>query len=251
MFIDTHAHIDMKSFKNDLEDVILRAKENNVSKIINISCDIDSIFNTLELVEQFDNIYGALGIHPHDSKDYCDDIEDRLIQWLKHKKILALGEIGLDYFKMYSPKETQINVFRRQLKIAKQMEKPVIIHCRDAYEDTYEILKEFDISNGVMHCYSGSAEFAKRFMDLGFYISFTGTITFRKGDLKALKIIPIDRLLLETDCPFMTPVPHRGKRNEPSYIPLIAEKIAKVLKLDIKEVEESTTENARRLFKGL
>jgi len=251
MYIDTHAHLDMKQLKDNIEDIIIRAKENSVLKMINVSCDVESIFNTLELVEEYDEIYGAVGIHPHDAKDYSSDIENRIIHWLKHKKILSIGEIGLDFFKMYSPKDVQLSVFKRQLSIAKNMNKPVIIHCRDAYEETYDILKELDIKNGVIHCYSGTADFVGKFTDLGLYISFTGTITFRKSDLKALKVVPKDRLLLETDSPYMTPVPHRGKINEPSYIPLIAEKISRVLKIDMEEVANTTTVNAKRLFKGL
>jgi TatD DNase family protein len=193
----------------------------------------------------------VLGIHPHDAKDYNDDVENFLIKSLKYKKIVALGEIGLDYFKMYSPKETQIKVFERQLDIALNFDIPVVIHCRDAYDDVYDILKNSGIKKGVMHCFSGTVEHAEKFLELGLYISFTGTVTFRKSDRKPLKAVPLERLLIETDCPYMTPVPHRGKRNEPKFIPIIADKISEVKKIDMDELEKITEENAYNLFKGL
>ncbi len=249
MFVDTHAHLDSRTFGEDIEEVLERAKKNNVKKILNVGFDIETALDTLSLTEQYAEIYGAIGCHPHHATEYFD-FEDNIIKWHRSSGIIALGEIGLDYFKEYSPAETQRKVFERQLELAKNLEKPVIIHCRDAYDHTYDIIKNSGVRTGVMHCFSGDRKNAERFMELGFYISFTGTVTFRKREHMARKAVPPDRVPLETDGPFMTPIRYRDRRNEPSYIPLIAEKISRVLKMPIEEIEECTTKNAFELFKG-
>jgi TatD DNase family protein len=251
MFIDSHAHLQNEQFDNDIQEVYKKCLEENVKRIINVSYDYESCRKTIELINRFEHIWGAVGMHPHDAEDYSDIFEEKLTGFFADKKIIALGEIGLDYFKEYSPRDIQKKVFERQLEIAHKYDLPVIIHCRDAYDDCFDILKENNVSNGVMHCFSGDDIQAERFLSLGLYISFTGTVTFRKKDLKAVKATPIDRLLLETDCPYMTPVPFRGKRNDPSYIPVIAQKISSVLGIDIEDIEKKTTENVYRLFKRL
>ncbi|MGM0608615.1 MAG: TatD family hydrolase [Candidatus Muiribacteriota bacterium] len=250
-YIDTHAHLDGREYLDDIDAVIKRASEAEVKKIINVACSGDTIMSTLELIEKFKNIYGALGIHPHHADEYNENVENNLIKKLAMNKIVALGEIGLDFFKEYSPRSKQIMAFKRQLKIAERFQYPVIIHCRDAYDLTYDILTEFNIKNGVMHCFSGDRKQVEKFLGLGLYISFTGTVTFRKSDLKALKVVPDNKLLLETDCPYMTPHPHRGKRNEPSYIPVIADKISRTRNQDLNKIKEMTYKNSLNLFKGI
>ncbi|MCK9477423.1 MAG: TatD family hydrolase [Candidatus Muirbacterium halophilum] len=251
MFIDSHAHLQNEQFDNDIEIVYKKSLDNSVGRIINIGYDLNSCKKTIEIINRFEHIWGTVGMHPHDAINYNKNFEENLFLFFADKKIIGLGEIGLDYFKEYSPIDIQKKVFIKQLEIAKEKELPVVIHCRDAYDDCYEILKSHNVSKGVMHCFSGDEKEVERFLSLGFYISFTGTVTFRKNDLKAVKATPVDRLLLETDCPYMTPVPFRGKRNDPSYIPIIAQKIASVHKVDVLEIEEKTTENVYRLFKRL
>ncbi|MFA5478403.1 MAG: TatD family hydrolase [Candidatus Muiribacteriota bacterium] len=251
MYIDSHAHITHENFDADRDEVINRAIENKIEKIINVSYDLDTMMDTLKIVEQYDSIYGTLGIHPHHADDFDDSIQNYLINYLKYRKIIALGEIGLDYFKCYSKKENQISAFEKQLEIAKKFEKPVVIHCRDAYDETLSILKNSNIKHGVMHCFSGNEKQAEDFLELGLHISFTGTVTWRKSDVLPVKIVPKDRLLLETDCPYMTPSPNRGKRNEPAFIIHTAQKIADIRNESIEELSSNCFQNTLTLFRGL
>ena len=255
MIIDTHAHIDMDAFDDDRSEVIQRAKDNGVDYILNIGCDIESSLRSMELAERYDFIYATAGIHPHDVKRIDNQTYDQLRQILAHPKMIALGEIGLDFYKNYSPPDQQKEHLRKQVELSRKLQKPIIIHCRDANDDTIAILSDYfskDASarSGIFHCFSGNQELANRALEMGFYISFSGSVTFKKSDeLRAIaKTIPSDRLFVETDCPFLAPVPKRGKRNEPSYVTHTAQLIADIRGLDIKDVQRTTTLNFFELF---
>jgi TatD DNase family protein len=255
MIIDTHVHVDADAFDEDREAVIERARENGVQYMVNIGCDIKSSYRSMELAEQYDFIYATAGIHPHDVKSIDDDTYSHLKQLLRHPKVIALGEIGLDFFKNYSPHDVQRTHFRQQIKLAREMDKPIIIHSRDAKEDILAILSEFypkdpNAHSGIFHCFSGDQELADKALELGFYISFSGSVTFKKTEelREVAKTIPADRLFAETDCPYLTPVPHRGKRNEPAYVNHTAEKLAEIRGLTIEDVQRTMSLNFFQLF---
>lgn len=250
MLIDTHAHIEMKEFDLDREEVIKRAKEAGVGYLISVGANLNGSKKAVELSERYENVYAAVGIHPHDVKEMDETTIQTLRELAKSPKVVAIGEIGLDYFKEWSPKERQIAKFRELLSLAKELDKPVIIHDRDAHEDTLRILKEERIKNGVVHCFSGDEEFAKEILKLGFYISFTGVITFPKAEeaRKVVEAVPIERIMVETDCPYLAPVPHRGKRNEPAFIKEVAKTIAEVKELSFEDISRITTLNVKELF---
>ncbi|MBU4342911.1 MAG: TatD family hydrolase [Candidatus Omnitrophica bacterium] len=252
MLIDTHCHLDFKDFESDRDDVIERAKRADVGAIINVGSSMAGTKESIALAEKYDFIYAACGIHPHDADRVRDDDLNSFRALLDNKKVIALGEIGLDYYKNVSSKNNQEKLFRRLLKEAKDKGLPVIIHNRDAHEDTLGILKDVmgDSIKGVMHCFSGDEDFLERCLRMGFCVSFTCNLTFKNaGRLKEIaKLVPMDRLLLETDAPFLTPQAFRGKRNEPGYIKHLAEEISRIKGIGIEEVAGITTENAKRLF---
>ncbi|GLJ04424.1 TatD family hydrolase [Bacillus sp. YKCMOAS1] len=253
MLFDTHAHLNAEQYKEDLEQVIERAKSEKVEKIVVVGFDRPTITRAMELIEEYDFIYAAIGWHPVDAIDMTD--ED--LAWIKdlsqHEKVVAIGEMGLDYYWDKSPKDVQKEVFRRQIALAKEVNLPIVIHNRDATEDVVMILKEEGAAEvgGIMHCFTGSLETAKVCMDMNFYISFGGPVTFKnaKKPKEVVKEIPSDRLLIETDCPYLTPVPFRGKRNEPSYVKYIAEQIAELREISFEELAELTTKNAKKVFR--
>ncbi len=251
-FIDTHAHLDFKYEDNEtVKDIIDRALKNEVTKIITISSSPDSIESAFKLSQEFENIYHSVGVHPHEAKDFSSDIESIMFK-SNNKKCVAVGEIGLDYHYNLSPMEVQKKTFLRMTEIARELKLPIIIHTREADKDTYEILKsEYkDNCNGVLHCYSGTKEQLKKYLDLGLHVSFTGIITFPKADIvkEVVAYAPKDRIMIETDCPFLTPVPHRGKKNYPEHIPIIAAKVSEIKNQTIEEVAKYTTQNALNLF---
>ena len=255
MIIDTHAHIDGADYDEDREEVIERARESGVQYMVNIGCDVESSYRSMELAEQYDFIYATAGIHPHDVKSITEDTYAHLRQLLLHPKVIALGEIGLDFFKNYSPHDVQRTHFRNQIQLAHDMGKPIIVHSRDANEDIIAILSEFYPKDstarpGIFHCFSGDQELADKALEMGFYISFSGSVTFKKaGALREVaKTIPADRLLTETDCPYLTPTPHRGKRNEPAYVNFTAEKLAEIRGLKIDDVQRTMALNFFELF---
>ncbi|WP_345913948.1 TatD family hydrolase [Bacillus velezensis] len=253
MLFDTHAHLNAEQFDTDLEEVIARAKAEKVERIVVVGFDKPTITRAMELIEEYDFIYAAIGWHPVDAIDMTE--ED--LSWIKelssHEKVVAIGEMGLDYHWDKSPKDVQKEVFRKQIALAKEVNLPIIIHNRDATEDVVTILKEEGAEEvgGIMHCFTGSAEVARQCMDMNFYISFGGPVTFKnaKKPKEVAKEIPNDRLLIETDCPFLTPHPFRGKRNEPSYVKYVAEQLAELKGLTYEEIVSITTENAKRLFR--
>lgn len=255
MIIDTHAHLDMDQYDADREEVIQRARDNEVDYILNIGCDVESGARSLDLAEQYDFIYAAVGVHPHNVKSINENSYADLKHLLAHPKALAVGEIGLDYFKNYSPQDLQRTHLRKQLELAGELDKPIIIHCRDANEDMISILSEFYDPNekarsGIFHCFSGDQKLADKALEMGFYISFSGSVTFKKSEeLRAVaKTIPADRLFVETDCPYLAPVPQRGKRNEPSFVHHTAELIAQVRGLNVEDVQRTSELNFFELF---
>lgn len=252
MLIDTHAHLFFPNFENDLDEVLKRAEENNIQKIIIPSTDIKTAYQVISLIEKYDMLYGAVGVHPHDSSNWNENDLEILSELADHPKVVAIGETGLDYYYDYSPKEMQKKAFRDQLLLALDKDLPIVVHNREADTDIINIIREFkgSILKAQFHCYSGNAEDAAELVSLGHYISFTGNITFKKFDAlrDVVKSTDIDRILIETDAPFMTPVPHRGKRNEPSFVTFTNKQIAEIKNMPIEEVAKITTNNAHKLF---
>lgn len=249
--IDSHAHLDDKQFNYDRDSIIKDLRENYIAYFINPASDMESSKNSLELSDKYEFIFSAVGVHPHEAEDFTDEMLVELKEMARNKKVVAIGEIGLDYYYDNSPRDIQKDVFRRQMELAKELNLPVIIHSRDAYGDTFDILNEFKGEViGVMHCYSGSIEMAERYMSLGYYISFAGPVTFKNAtNVKdtATKV-PMDRMLIETDSPYLTPTPNRGKRNEPKYVKYVAETIANLREIPLSDLIESTRENTIKLF---
>ncbi|MEW6416610.1 MAG: TatD family hydrolase [Nitrospirota bacterium] len=275
--IDTHCHLEMDDFDKDREDVIKRAKEAGIEAIVTIGSDLKGNIGGLELSKQYDFIYCSVGFHPHDAKDFTEDIFEKIKQWATDyriignppipplekggeggfeegepkPKVVAIGEIGLDYHYDNSPREIQQDVFIKQLQYAKETNLPAIIHSREAKKDTLEIIKESGINKGVLHCFSGDMEMAEKAMAMGFYISIAGPVTFKNArrPREIAKAIPDDYLLIETDAPYLTPEPFRGRRNEPSYLVHTARAIAELRGVTIEDLARITTLNAKRLFK--
>lgn len=248
MFTDTHCHLYKEYYKN-IDEVIKRAENNNVNKYIVNGCDMKSNMEVLELINKYDNIYGAIGFQPQELEDFQESYFEWLEKNIKSKKIVAIGEIGLDYFYDDSDKEKQLAVFKHQLEIANKYDIPVIIHCRNAIQDTYNLLKEIKVK-GSLHCYSGSKEMAKEFIKLGMYIGVGGIITFKnaKNIVDVVNSTDINHIILETDSPYLSPEPYRGKPNEPAHIKEIATKIAEVKSLKLQDVSSVTEANVRALF---
>jgi TatD DNase family protein len=252
--IDSHAHLDDEKFSDDIDVIIAQAIEAGITGIVNPGCDEKSSLKAVSLAEQYGIIYAGVGFHPHDAKKYDYSRHTAfLLNLTKKDKVVAIGEIGLDYYYDNSPRDIQKQVFIEQLQLAGKAGLPVIIHNRDAHQDTHLILSEhFDADcGGVMHSYSGSVEMAKQFMDLGLYISISGPITFKNArkNREVVKSVPLNRMLIETDSPYLTPVPHRGERNSPAYVIHVAEKIAELKEISTEEVIRVTEENTRKLFK--
>lgn len=249
--IDTHCHLEMDVFDNDREEVIKRAKDSGIEAIITISSDFESNLKGVELSCKYDFIYSSIGIHPHDAKDFSEDIFNKIKALReKTKKIVAIGEIGLDYHYDNSPRNIQRDVFIKQLKYANEVDFPVIIHSRDAKNDTLNIVKDSFIKRGVFHCFSGDMDMAEKVISMGFFISIAGPVTFKNARRlrEIVKIIPDEHLLIETDAPYLTPEPLRGKRNEPSYLFYTAKTIAEIRGISLEDLSRITTLNAKRLF---
>lgn len=253
MYFDTHAHMDDRRFDKDREELFKELPSRGISLMINPGTDLTSSKKAIEYARAYEYVYAAVGFHPHDAKNMQDEDLDMLEEMaLNNPKVVAIGEIGLDYHYDFSPREVQKERFIQQLELAAKLKLPVIIHNRESHGDMMNILEEKKniLTGGVMHCYSGSWEMAERLLDLGFYISLAGPVTFKnaKRAVEVAKKIPLDRLLIETDSPYLTPVPHRGKRNDPGYVKFVAEKIGELRGLSGEEVGRITKENGMRLF---
>jgi len=271
MFIDTHAHLDLPDFDPDREEVIRRSQEEGINSIINVGSSLKGCFAAVDLARRYENIYASVGIHPHSSGEIDDNGFEQLKSVLlvsplragpapasiggaragRAKKVVAIGEVGLDFYRNLSPVDTQKKLFRKFVDLSITENLPLILHSRQAEEETLGILKEkAGKLKGVLHCFSGSRDFLRSCLDLGLYISFTCNITYKKSDnlRELVKLVPEDRLLLETDCPYLSPEGMRGKRNEPVNVKLLAKAIAELRKCSIEAIAKSTTENAGRLF---
>jgi TatD DNase family protein len=252
MLFDTHVHLNAEQFNEDLQEVIDRAQAEGVERMVVVGFDRPTITKAIELCETYDFIYASVGWHPVDAIDMKPEDLEWLRELSAHPKVVALGEMGLDYHWDKSPKDIQKEVFKKQIQLAKEVQLPIIIHNREATSDIVEILKEEGAAEvgGIMHCFSGSVETAKECLDMNFYISLGGPVTFKnaKKPKEVAEAIPLDRLLIETDCPYLAPHPYRGKRNEPAYVKLVAEQIAELKGISYDEVAKVTTENAKKLF---
>lgn len=247
--IDTHAHIDMIE---NTEEAILNASNNGVKKII-VPCaypkDIQKIY---DIATKYENVYGLLGVHPSEAKDWDDNLIDKIKGLAKSSKIVGIGEIGLDYYWDKSFNDIQKDIFIKQIKLANELDLPICVHDREAHKDSYDILKEYNKgSDVIMHCFSGSVEFARECIKEGWYLALGGVVTFKNAiKMKEVAVdIPLDKLLLETDTPYLTPVPYRGKENQPAYVKYVAEEIAKLRNTTFEEIATITTQNAERIFK--
>ncbi|MDQ1143351.1 TatD DNase family protein [Bacillus sp. SORGH_AS 510] len=252
MLFDTHVHLNADQYDEDLEEVIARAQEAGVTNMVVVGFDRLTITRAMELVEQYDFLYACVGWHPVDAIDMTEEDLEWIEELASHPKVVAIGEMGLDYHWDKSPKEIQKEVFRKQIRLAKKVKLPIVIHNREATADIVEILKEEEAEEvgGIMHCFSGSPEVAKECVKMNFYISLGGPVTFKnaKKPKEVAAEIPLDQLLIETDCPYLAPHPYRGKRNEPGYVRLVAEEIAEIKGLTLEEVAEATTRNAKKVF---
>ena len=250
--IDSHAHYDDESYDEDRDKILNELKNNGVIGILNCAASYDSLKTTDKLTKDYDFINGALGIHPENADEFKENTLDEIKEYIRNNnKIVAIGEIGLDYYwDENPPKDVQKEVFRKQMKLAEELQLPVVIHDREAHQDTLEIIKEYPSVTGVVHCFSGSVEFAKECIKLGYYIGFTGVVTFKnaKKIIQGAKEIPIDRILVETDCPYMSPEPNRGKRNRSDYIEYIINKISEIKEIEPLEANKIFNENFKRLL---
>jgi TatD DNase family protein len=253
MLIDSHAHLEMPDFKKDLEAVIQRAKGSGVEYIFTVGTEKRDWKRALEIADSHPSIYAILGVHPHNAKEIDDQTYPMLKELCRHGKVKAYGEIGLDFFRNLSPRDIQLKRFREQIGLAKELGLPIVVHDREAHQETLEILKseKAEECGGIIHCFSGDDEMAKVCMDMGFYISISGSITFKNAERfrETVKRIPLESLLVETDAPFITPEPFRGKRNEPSYVRYTAQKVAEIKKVSFEKVAEITAENALRVYR--
>lgn len=253
MLIDSHAHLDDERFDRDRDRLIKSLKEDGIDLVINPGSDLQSSIKSVTLSEQYESIYAAVGVHPHSAKEMDNSTIEVLKSFTARDKVVAIGEIGLDFYYDNSPRDIQRQRFIEQLDLAKEVDLPVIIHTRDAAQETFDILKEAQDGNleGVLHCYSGSVEMALEYIKLGFYISLAGPVTFKNARVskEVAKRIPLDKLLIETDSPYLTPEPNRGKRNEPIYVRYVAGTIAEIRGISFEEVATKTSENAKRLFR--
>lgn len=253
---DTHAHLHDPWIGDDLPEVMARASEAGVERVVTIGCSLEDSRNALAVAERYDNVWATLGVHPHDAKDWDDETEAEFRSMAQHERVVAIGEIGLDFYRNLSPPEDQYRAFEAQLALADELKLPVVIHSRDAHEESYGVLLEWSGRRkreqpvGVIHCFSGDAELAHRYHELGFLISFAGPVTYPKNHAlrEAAASLPIEAIVVETDCPYLSPQPRRGKRNEPANVRFTAEQIAEVRGESVEVVARQTAINAIGLF---
>lgn len=257
MLIDTHTHLDDARYHDDRDAMLARAREAGMEACVTIGCDLTTSRAAVALAEQYPFVYASVGVHPHEVKHIQDDWYDEFRRLATHRKVVAYGEIGLDYHYHHSSPKEQCDRFREQIQLARALKLPLVVHTRAAQEDTVTILQEERASEvgGVFHCFSGDAWLAKNALDLGFYLSFSGILTFQNAAMlrEIAKTVPLDRVLIETDCPYLAPVPHRGKRNEPAYVAHVAAQLAALRSSEpgtsVDTIARATAQNAKRLFK--
>lgn len=259
VLIDSHCHIDGEHFDVDRDEVVIRASESGVAAMLNVGTGdphSDDLRRAVETAARYENVFASVGVHPHDAKLYDEAAEEHLVDLVRSSsKVIAWGEIGLDFYYDHSPRDVQIAVFQRQIRKAAELDLPIIIHSRDANDETVQVLRQecdrSDFRGGIMHCFGGTPDMAKALMDIGFLISFAGNVTFKKAEelREAARVIPFDRLLVETDCPFLTPVPLRGKRNEPAFVQHTARFLADLYSVPFDELARQTTTNFIDFFR--
>ena len=251
MLFDTHAHMNDEAFDIDREQMILGLQDKGIEYVMNVGCSLHSSGDCIAMAEKYPFVYASVGTHPDAADEVDASVIEQYRRMAKHPKVLAIGEIGLDYYYESVPREVQQKAFRMQMELARELKMPVIIHERDAHDDAMRIVKEFKDVTGVFHCYSGSAEMARQLVNMGWYIGFTGVLTFKNARkaVETAEKIPLDRIVLETDCPFMAPEPFRGKRNDPGYLYRMAERLAEIRGISVEEAHAATMENAKRLYR--
>ena len=251
MLFDTHAHMNDEAFDTDREQMILGLKDKGIEYVMNVGCSLHSSGDCIAMAEKYPFVYASVGTHPDAADEVDTSVIEQYRRMAQHPNVLAIGEIGLDYYYETVPRETQQKAFRMQMELARELGMPVIIHERDAHDDGMRIVKEFKDVTGVFHCYSGSAEMARQLVNMGWYIGFTGVLTFKNARkaVETAERIPLDRIVLETDCPFMAPEPFRGKRNDPGYLYRMAERLAEIRGISVEEAHAATMENAKRLYR--
>ena len=251
MLFDSHAHLDDRRFDADREEMILSLPGKGVGYAMNVGCSLESSKQATYTAEKYPFVFAAVGSHPDSADEVNEEVIEQYRVMAAHPKVKAIGEIGLDYHYEDIPREIQQRAFRMQMELAQQLDMPVIVHERDAHEDGMKIVREFPKVTGVFHCYSGSAEMARQLVNMGWYIGFTGVLTFKNAAraVETAASIPLDRILLETDCPYMAPEPFRGKRNDPGYLYRMAERLAEIRGISVEEVHEATTRNTKRLYR--
>ena len=251
MLFDTHAHMNDPAFDEDREQVLLGLKDKGVEYMMNVGCCLDSSRDCVQMAETYPFVYASVGSHPDSADEVNEAVLEEYRALAQHPKVKAIGEIGLDYYYETIPREIQQQAFRMQMELARELKMPVIVHERNAHDDGMRIAKEFKDVTGVFHCYSGSAEMARQLVNMGWYIGFTGVLTFKNARkaVETAEQIPLERIVLETDCPFMAPEPFRGKRNDPGYLFRMAERLAEIRGISVEEVQEITTQNAKNLYR--
>ena len=251
MLFDTHAHMNDPAYDEDRAEVLLGLKDKGVELMMNVGCCLDSSKDCIAMAEEYPFVYASVGSHPDSADEVDEEVIEAYRQMANHPKVLAIGEIGLDYYYETVPREIQQKAFRMQMELARELKMPVIIHERDAHDDAMRIVKEFKDVTGVFHCYSGSAEMARQLVNMGWYIGFTGVLTFKNARkaVETAERIPLERIVLETDCPFMAPEPFRGKRNDPGCLYRMAERLAEIRGITPEEAQAATLENAKRLYR--
>ncbi len=250
--IDSHCHLDLEPFHNRLDDVLSAARDAGVHTIVNIGADLISSRRSVELATIHEMIYAAVGVHPHDARTLDDNVLAELEDLAVHDKVVAIGEIGLDFYRDLSPRPVQKKAFRRQLELAVTLNMPVVIHTREAFRDTVEIVRDYaaDLPGGVFHCFPGSVEDAHEVFDLGFIVAVGGVITYKGSRMaKVAAELPLDKIILETDAPYLTPAPHRGKTNEPAYVKYVCDKLAELRSVSIAEIERVTDRTCQKLYR--
>lgn len=252
MLIDSHAHLDDKRFNRDRDMIIKNLNSNGIESVVNIGADLKTSKASVELADKYENIYAVVGVHPHSATEINKAALETLRELAKNEKVLAIGEIGLDFHYDRSPRDVQRSAFRAQIDLAKELNLPIVIHSREADGETFDIIKESMDGNlkVLLHCYSGSAELAQEYIKLGCYISLAGPVTFNNARVpkEVAKVVALDRLLVETDSPYLTPTPYRGKRNEPMFVKYVAKEIAELKGIDIEELSKATLENTKRFY---
>lgn len=250
MYFESHAHYDDKQFDEDREELLLNLKNHNVGYVVNIGADMKSSYNSIKMAEKYDFVYASVGVHPHEAINVTEDDYETIKNWLQHEKVVALGEIGLDFYYDFSPRDIQRQVFKKQLKICENITKPVIIHSRDASQEVFDTIKDSEVRKGVIHAYSGSLEMALEYIKMGFYIGVGGVLTFKNANklLNVVENIPLESILIETDSPYLSPVPVRGTRNNSQNLKYIIKKISEIKQVEEEIVEKTTLETAKKFF---